>query len=183
MTTYQGRVIAPPRPGSPEGALGPFVLSVPEEPGGHITGNLKIGAMPHMAMTGFSGPYTGEASFEAKGENTRGIGIDQMHLAVVLRGTIGPDRKTVAGIIYSVLNGVDQPEWTFVSAAEGEELPSVIGEGAIGAFDTGLQLETVEKPGMLTAAWRKIPPGLKLAVGTGLAAIGGGIYWYRRQKG
>ncbi len=106
-----------------------------------------------------------------------------MHLAVVVRGTIAPDGKTVAGIIYAVLNGVDQPEWTFVSAAEGEQLPNAIADGAIGVFDTGLQLETAEEPGMLTAAWQKIPPGLKLAVGTGLAAIGGGIYWYRRQKG
>jgi hypothetical protein len=157
------------------------MISIPDEPGGHVTGNMKIGAEPRMALTGFSGAYMGPGDWEASGSNTRGQGLDQMHLSVVVRGNVAPDRKTITGSVYAVINGSDQPEWTFVGAEEGEDLPTapIASTGAVGVTDTTLALQ---QQGLLARLSDAIPAPLKIAAGVGLAALGG-TYLYRRVKG
>jgi hypothetical protein len=146
---------------------------------------MKIGALPRMALTGFSGPNEGGSEFEARGANTRGQGLNQMHLAVVVRGSVAPDGETVAGKIFAVINGADQSDWSFVGAVTGADLPEAIaitGTGAVGVSDETAIISSAQEAGPLARAWQAVPPALKIAAGVGLAAVGG-TYLYRRTQG
>lgn len=166
MPTYLGTVKAP-------NAQGPLMISLPNTPGGNVTGNLKIGALPRQALTGFSGKMTGVDTFEAKGANTRGQGLDQMHLVVAISGYRTAGGEHVAGTITAILNGQEQPGWTFQAGLPGTEELQV-------AEDATGQLVYIEpEPPTL---WEKVQTPLKVLGGLGVA-VGAAIFIKRKLIG
>jgi len=174
--------------GDRTGASGPLVITVPDTPG-RVTGNLKIGAKPAQALTGFVGTYEGRDGFEASGQNTRGehLGAEgTVHISVVLRGTKAPDGQTVAGTVFALINGVEQPEWTFAAAAAGAHLPDALGpgDGSLGVFagqEAALAPIDEQEPGLLSRVWQGTPAILTVAAGVGTAVLGG-LYWFKWRK-
>lgn len=115
MSTFYGEVSAP-------NAGGPMVVTLPKSPEGWVSGNMKVGARPNQAITGFSGKMTGANTFTAKGENRRGRGMDTVHLAVTIEGEMTPDGQHVQGTILALINGVPQQPWSFTAAVKGADL-------------------------------------------------------------
>ena len=165
MSTFFGEVAAP-------NAGGPFVISLPKAPQGWVSGNIKIGARPNQAISGFSGKMTGANTFEASGENRRGRGMDTVHLAVKITGSREPDGQHVSGKIIALINGVPQKPWTFSAAVDGAD-----------------PLETPPEHGELEVVWSEdkeylaglpsIPTPLKWVAGVG-AAIAAAFYAKKR---
>ena len=167
MSTFFGTVRSPT-------ASGPFVISLPDSGEGNVSGNLKIGAPPRMALTGFSGQMTGPTTFEASGQNTRGRGIYVMFLVLSLSGYITADGKHIAGTMRVVLNGNEEPEWTFSGATKGaaplEQVTTASG-----------QLVYEAPPEEKMGVWSKVPTGLKVTLGAVAAALGG-LLVYRQTR-
>jgi hypothetical protein len=171
MPTYHGKIQA-------VGAAGPINVAIGKT--GRITGNLKIGARPRMALTGFQGEKTGETTFTARGENTRTDDplcppgeICTMHLAVTVNGYITADGEHVAGTILAVLNGAPQPEWTFQAGAPGTEELELV--------KTATGEVTYQEPEE-KSLWRKIPTALKATLGVTAATLAG-LLIYRQTQG
>lgn len=166
MSTFFGEVSAP-------NAGGPMVVSLPKSSEGWVSGNLKIGARPNQAITGFTGKMTGPSTFEAEGENRRGQGLDTIHLAVRVKGELTPDGQHVQGQIVALINGVPQQPWAFSAAVQGAE-PLEAPQGQHGE----LEVTWTEDKGYLDSL-PNIPTPLKWVAGVG-AAVAAAFYAKKR---
>jgi hypothetical protein len=154
-------------------ASGPIVISL--SPTGRVSGNLKIGSKPRMALTGFSGRMTGNTTFEAAGENQRGEGLDVMFLVVGVQGNVTADGQHMAGTIDAVLNGFDQPEWTFQAAVPGAP------DFAVSEPSGELAQQGIAPPPAENGLWSKMSTGVKAALGLTVATVGGVLLWRHYQ--
>lgn len=109
MATYVGIVTAA------DGPVGRMKISLGSPDNGRriVTGNLKVGANP-TALTGFSGDWSTDGSFQAAGANKVTLNpqdpLDDILLGVDIAGTkMG---TTVIGTILGTVNQ-RQAKWTF----------------------------------------------------------------------
>lgn len=160
MTTYVGYA-------ENKQAGGRIIVSINDT--GIVTGNVKIGAPPTSAFTGFSGRIDGVGGFTAGGVNKTTAGTQTPYDDITLEARVAGavEATKVAGELVATVNGVKQPTFKFTATpiSPGATPPEHAGTGTVLATTAGRAKETV------SSWYEKVPGWAKVSAGLGLAYV------------
>ena len=173
MTRYIGTV------SGPGGLSGPITISIVEGARQIVNGQLQVGTRPRAGLTGFTGYWSPDGTFNAVGANKVSNDPENPRDDVIL--SVAIDGRTegtqVNGTIEAEVNG-NPATWTFEAydTKKDARAAELIAQQQDHAGEPGSKLKDTDEGGgpvsMAMGLWDRIPKSAKVVGGVVLAALG-----------